>query len=102
MSIYLPYAKAEYPLLKKLGIYLLNWVLWALPAIADSAADDVGDTYQGILRFIVATAIAAGLNIALFDHLYFGWFWWQITLLELASYLFFGMLYYLHSWRWGM
>ena len=60
MEIPLPYARPEYPWLKRGAIHVFNFEAWFAPAVADALADDVGDEYQSaVITLVIMTVLVA-------------------------------------------
>jgi hypothetical protein len=101
MIILFPRTKPGDRLAKRLSIWLFNWFAWIVPAFADCVADDVGDTYQGMLALIVALTIGTVLAVGILCFC-FGLSTWHTVGLQVADYLLFGVLYHLYARSWGM
>ena len=101
MIILLPYARPDDSWLKKLGIYLFDMLLWVVPAFPDSIADDMGETYQGLLVGIMTGFITTAIMIPIGSHVILDLNWWQLGLAEVANYLVFGLLYHWHNSQWN-
>jgi len=80
MSIVLPHVRPEYPLPKRVGIRLFNWVAWYAPAMYDSLADDVGSNYQEGVSAITILAIVFSFIVPIFLVCFAPFTLWQVAL----------------------
>ena len=102
MEILLPYAKPEYPWLKRAAIHVFNFEVWFAPAVADATADDVGDDYKHEVAALVSFAIVMAFFLPTLQILrpIIEVAWWWSVLFGVAMYNMFGRFYAQLNKRW--
>ena len=86
---------------RRVLVYMVNWVAWFLPAAVDAIADDVGDTYQRQVTFLVVFAIVLGVALPIVLGVTGGLTWPMCVLFGITAYLAVGILYRFNNRQWG-
>ncbi len=101
--IFPPSTQPSDSLVRQLVVYLVNWVFWIVPAIADTCSGDIGNDYHCEVTFISSIPIATAVALFLFSYSTpeTGVEGWMCIVGGVAVYLICGIVYHLNNNKWG-
>jgi len=100
MSVHLPYVDPSFPWWKQGLLYLFNWIMWVVPAGADSVADDMGRQAQDAIASITILGLLLSVVVPILTYIFNFSSGWESARFAIGAYLFVGLIYHANE-KWG-